>query len=605
MSVSSAAPKSVAFSHNASHFLLDDRPLQIFSGELHYFRVPRLYWRDRLLKARALGLNAICTYMPWNLHEPRPGQFDFEGDGEMLDVAAFVRLAQEIGLYVILRPGPYICAEWDFGGLPAWLLADPACRIRCGDERYLAAVRRYIARVGDELSPLSCTRGGPIIMVQVENEYGSFSNDKAYLRALHQMIRDGGFDDGVLLFTSDGPQDDMLAAGTLPDTLAVANFGSKACENLEKLRQIRPNQPIMCGEYWCGWFDHWGTSRKGSADTATISTDIGWMVENNASFNIYMFHGGTNFGFTAGANHHQKYEPTVTGYDYWALLDEAGRPTAKYHAVREILASREGVTMAEIPVTVETRAIPAERIHLTESAPLFDNLPAPIHDAAIHPMEHYGQFGGGAILYRTHVAGLGGGALRIVEPHDYALVFLDGQKVATLDRRRNQTTVELPDLAAGAPGRLDILVWTLGRVNYGPRMLDRKGITERVELKHLTLSEWEVFLLPMDADHLATLKYDRADGRGPAFHRGTIELREGEIGDTFLDLRRWRAGAAWVNGHALGRFWRTGPQQTLFLPGCWLRPGRNEIVIFDLEAAGRQPLAGLSGPVLNEVPQEG
>ncbi|MBW3543876.1 MAG: beta-galactosidase, partial [Planctomycetes bacterium] len=492
------------FAHDANNFLLNGQPFQVFSGEIHYFRIPRPNWRDRLLQAKALGLNTVCTYMPWNLHEPQPGNFDFEGDGGMLDAPAFVRLAHELGLWVILRPGPYICAEWDFGGLPAWLLADGDCRIRCADSNYLSAVQRYITSVGQQLAPLSCTRGGPIVMVQVENEYGSYSNDKTYLRALRQMICDAGFDHGVLLFTSDGPQSDMLAAGTLPDCLAVANFGSKPAENLEKLRAFRPDQPVMCGEYWCGWFDQWGKRRKGTADPTNVAADVRWMAENNASFNIYMFHGGTSFGFTAGANHSTEYEPTVTGYDYFALLDEAGRPTAKYHAVREVLSSRRSAAAPPPPppphvsaLSPECRPIVAERIRLRESAPLMANLPKPIRDASIHSMEHYGQYGGGGILYRTRVGGLGGGTLKIVEPHDYALVFLDGRKIATMDRRKHENHVELPELpASGAAGVLDILVWALGRVNYGPMMLDRKGITQRVELKHLTLSEWEIFPLP-------------------------------------------------------------------------------------------------------------
>jgi beta-galactosidase len=588
--------------HTSSAITLDGRPTQIFSGELHYFRVPRPYWRDRLLKATALGLNTVCTYMPWNLHEPRPGLFDFAGDrGGMLDVAAFVRLAHELGLWVILRPGPYICAEWDFGGLPGWLLADAECRLRCADEKYLAAVRRYVARVGDELAPLTCGRGGPIIMVQVENEYGSYSNDKIYLRALRQMLIDAGLGDGTLLFTSDGPQSDMLAAGTLEDCLITANFGSKAEENLGKLRAFRPDQPVMCGEFWCGWFDQWGKRRQGSADPTGAAADVRWMVENGASFNIYMFHGGTNFGFTAGANHYEDYAPTVTGYDYWALLDEAGRPTAKYHAVREILASHRDAALPDVAPSPPTVAIPADRFRFTASAPLFTNLPPPIRDAAVHSMEHYGQYLGGAILYRTHVAGLGGGKLNIVEPHDVAIVFLDGVKLATLDRRLKQTSVELPELAPGAEGRLDILVWALGRVNYGPKMLDRKGVTDRVELKHLTLSGWEVFSLPMTNEQLASLRYSATDAAGPAFFKGEFELRETEVGDTFLDLSRWSAGAVWVNGHNLGRFWNVGPQQTLFCPGCWLRAGANEIVVFDLEHAAAQPTQGLEEPILDHV----
>ena len=558
------------------------------------------------MQARALGLNAVCTYMPWNLHEPRPGQFDFTGDGGMLDVAAFVRLAQGVGLHVILRPGPYICAEWDFGGLPGWLLADPGCRVRCADPEYLAAVKRYVDRVGRELSPLTAARGGPIVMVQVENEYGSYANDKTYLRALRQMLIDAGFGE-TLLFTSDGPQSDMLNAGTLDECLAVANFGSKAQEGLSKLKAFRPDQPVMCGEFWCGWFDQWGKPRQGTDDPTAAVADVRWMVENNASFSIYMLHGGTNFGFTSGANVYDgRYSPTVTSYDYRALVSEAGRPTAKYDAVRRILAERQpsGHVLPDVPAPpMPIVAIPPERFRLMESAALLDNLPPPIHDAAVRPMEHYGQFLGGAILYRTRVAGLGGGKLTVVDPHDVAVVYLDGRKVGTLDRRLLQTSVDLPEVAPGAEGRLDILVWALGRVNYGPRMMDRKGITERVELKHLTLTGWEVFPLPMETPSLGKLAYAPGDATGPAFHRGTFEMGDAEIGDTFLDLRAWNLGCAWVNGHNLGRYWRVGPQQTLYCPGCWLKAGRNEIVIFDLDldGGGRRAVAGLDAPILDEV----
>jgi beta-galactosidase len=330
---------SSPLTHNDRDFIRDGGPVQIRSGELHYFRIPRPYWRHRLLMARAMGLNTICIYMPWNLHEPQRGKFDFEGDGGMLDVAGFVRLAGESGLSVIVRPGPYICAEWDFGGLPGWLLEDESLRIRCADETFLDAIRGYIEHVGAQLSPLVAPRG-PIVMVQVENEYGSYSNDRAYLRALRKLLRDGGFDD-ALFFTSDGTDPTMLAAGTLDDCLAVANFGSRAQEHLEKLRAFRPKQPLMCGEFWCGWFDKWGEKRKGSADPAPPAADIQWMIENNASFNLYMLHGGTNFGFTAGANFYEDYSPTVTSYDYWAPIDEAGRPTAKFHALRALLNSKE------------------------------------------------------------------------------------------------------------------------------------------------------------------------------------------------------------------------------------------------------------------------
>jgi beta-galactosidase len=557
---------------------------------MHYFRIPPKSWRDRLLKARAMGLNTVCTYMPWNLHEPRPGQFDFMG---MLDVAAFVRLAQELGLWVILRPGPYICAEWDFGGLPAWLLADDNLRVRCADPSFVVPMTQYIERVSRELSPLTCTRGGPIIMVQVENEYGSYGNDKRYLRLLRGLLDQAWYD--IPLFTSDGPEPDMLAGGTLEECLAVVNFGSNAQKHIGTIRQHRPDQPAMCGEFWCGWFDQWGKRRQGSAYTEAAA-DVRWMAENDASFNLYMFHGGTNFGFTSGANvYDDTYSPTVTSYDYGAPLDEAGRPTPKYWAFREVLAQHQpnGASLPDLPPATKVIAIPD--IRLTESARLFDNLPPPIASATPRAMEHFGQ-SSGAILYRTSIAGLVARTLEIVEPHDYAQVYVDGKLVATLDRRMKQSTVELP------PGgdRLDILVEALGRVNYGPHLIDPKGITRRVVLGQTTLMGWHVYPLPLSGDNLlASLRYAPAADAGPAFHRGTFALSE--TGDTFLDLRAWRKGVVWVNGRNLGRFWRVGPQQTVYCPGCWLSTGRNEIVVFDLEANGRQPLRGLSEPLLDEA----
>jgi len=589
-----AAPPhaSHTFACKDTDFLLDGQPFQIFSGELHYFRIPREYWRDRLLKARAMGLNTICTYVPWNLHEPRPAQFDFSG---ALDAAAFLRLAQELGLWAILRPGPYICAELDFGGLPAWLLADDNLRIRCADPAWLDAVERYLERVSEELAPLTCTRGGPIVMVQFENEYGSYGNDKRYLRTLRGMLDRNWYD--VPLFTSDGPEPDMLAAGTLEECLAVVNFGSKAQQHIETVRAWRPNQPAMCGEFWCGWFDQYGKRRQGSA-SSDAAADVKWMAANDASFNFYMFHGGTNFGFTSGANvYDDVYSPTVTGYDYAAPLDEAGRPTPKYWAFRDVLAAHQPSRVVLPDVPPPTRVIEIPEIALTESAAVFDNLPAPVRAAAPRPMEHFGQ-SGGAILYRTSIAGLRARKLKIVEPHDCAQVYVDGKLVATLDRRLKQPTLELPD---GGGERLDILVDTFGRVNYGPEMIDAKGITRRVVLGQITLMDWQIYPLPMDALQLAALEYAPADVIGPAFHRGTFDLSE--TGDTFLDLRGWRKGVVWVNGHNLGRYWRIGPQQTLYCPGCWLRTGQNEIVVFDLESRGRQPVRGLSEPVLDEVPE--
>lgn len=580
------------FSYDDENFLLDGRPVQLFSGEVHYFRTPPEYWPDRLAKARAMGLNAVCTYMAWNLHEPRPGEWDFSG---ILDVAAFVREAQKQGLLVLLRPGPYICAEWDFGGLPPWLLANPDLRLRCDEPAYLDPATRFIRRVGEELSGLTIPRGGPIAMVQVENEYGSYGNDKDYLNAVKRATLDAGFDD-VPLFTSDGPELRMLRAGMIDGCLATANFGSGAEKNLGLLRSEMPTGPLMNGEFWCGWFDHWGTKRQGSASTESAK-EIEWMASNNASFNIYMFHGGTNFGLTAGANMYEDYTPTVTGYDYWAVLDEAGRPTAKFHAYRDVLAKHlpAGESLPPLPPPVKIIEIP--EFELTESAALFDNLPEPVDAAQPRPMEMYGQ-SGGMILYRTDLRDMGESTLKIVDLHDYARLWLDGQPLGTLDRRLRQNEMAL-DAGYGKAAPLDVLVDVMGRVNYGPKMIDRKGITQRVEFANMTVMNWRVHPLPMDADCLSSLKYGTADQNGPAFHRGTFEISE--VGDTFLDLRAWGKGYVWVNGHHLGRYWNIGPQQTLYVPGPFLKVGANEVVVFDLLGEGRKLLAGLVEPVLDEI----
>lgn len=575
------------FSHNDTDFLINGEPIQILSGELHYARIPREYWHDRLLKAKALGLNTICVYMFWSLHEPRRGEFDFSGN---CDVAAFVKACGELGLHVIVRPGPYVCAELDFGGLPWWLLKDPELRIRCMYPPFAQATRNYLLRVGRELSSLTCTRGGPIIMVQVENEYGSYGHDKAYLRFLQQATRDAGFD--VPLFTSDASDIHSLRAGTLDDCLAVANFGSKAPMHMENLRKFRKTGPLMNGEFWCGWFDVAGKPRNGSEATDCVQ-EIEWMLDNNVSFNIYMLHGGTNFGFTSGANHYEDYDPYVASYDYWAFLDEAGRPTAKYNAARKAIAKHLAAALPDPPPATKIVEIP--RISFSESVALFENLPAPIDTVQPKPMEMFDQ-PHGYILYRTRIDGLGGGALKF-DVRDYAIVYLNGQRIGTVDRRLKQDTIEIPEV--DGPAQLDIFVEALGRVNYGPKMIDRKGIVGAVTLRLLTLMNWQVFTFPMDAAQLGSLKFASTEASAPAVHRDHFELAE--TGDTFLDMRNWTKGTVWVNGHHLGRFWNIGPQQTLYCPGCWLRKGRNEILVLDLESTKRAHVVGLTEPILDEI----
>lgn len=581
------------FTYDTQTFRLDGKPMTIRCGELHFMRIPRPYWRDRLRKARAMGLNAVCAYLFWNAHEPQPGEFVFDGQA---DAAEFVRMAQEEGLWVLLRPGPYVCAEWDLGGLPSWLLRHEDIRLRCMDERYTQAARRYLLRVGQELAGLTVNRGGPILMVQVENEYGAFGNDRRYMQFVRDTIIDAGFDD-VPLFTCDWPDERRLRAGAVEGTLKVANFGSGAANAFQVLRAYQPNAPMMCGEFWCGWFDQWGKARNGS-DALTFIDDLRWMVENGASFSLYMFHGGTSFGHSAGANTYETFAPTVSSYDYWACLDEAGRPTRKFHAVRELLQPLADQPLPELPAPQPMIEIPPFRP--TERAALLEHLPKPIRDVQPRPMEHYGQ-DYGVIVYRTDITGLPPGELIIRDVHDYAHVRLNGRHLATLDRRLKQDRVRLDDIPMDR-AILEIVVDTLGRVNFGPFLADRKGITCHVELTGMTLMDWEVFPFPSDR-MLPTLRYTpvqagSAEPVGPAFYRATVELTE--VGDTFLDMRAWGKGMVWVNGHNLGRFWSIGPQQTLFCPGCWLRSGQNEIVIFDMDAAEPQPIAGLRDPILNE-----
>jgi len=378
-------------------FVLDGKPFQIISGEMHYERIPPEYWHDRLKKARAMGLNTISTYVFWNVHEPKPGVYDFAGQ---YDVAAFIRAAQQEGLYVILRPGPYSCAEWDLGGFPAWLLADRDIVLRSSDPKFMRPAVRWLKRLGEELAPLQITRGGPIIAVQVENEYGSFDKDKEYLAAIRDTLSSAGLGE-AMLYTADGPEE--LPNGTLPNLPAVANFGpGEATQAFKALAAFRPGQPLMAGEYWDGWFDAWGR-KHAATDALQQEKELDWILGQGYSINLYMFHGGTSFGFMNGANFDKSYLPQTTSYDYDAPLDESGRPTKKYFAFREIIAKhRPEVTLPPVPASEPTISIPP--ISLSEVTPLWENLGTPIMSDVPKPMEALGQ-SYGYILYRAHVAG--------------------------------------------------------------------------------------------------------------------------------------------------------------------------------------------------------
>jgi beta-galactosidase len=578
------APASAPVTVSGAHFMRNGKPYQIISGDMHFQRVPRAYWTDRLRKARAMGLNTITTYVFWNLLEPKPGQFDFSGNN---DVAAFVRAAQAEGLDVILRPGPYICGEWDAGGYPAWLFAEPGMRVRSRDPRFLDASDRYLQRLGKALSPLMASRGGPIIATELENEYGSYDNDKDYLEAIREQLQGAGLAGGLLL-TYDGP--DLLANGTLPGVTAVIDFApGEARKSFEQLDRFRAGTPRMAGEYWAGWFDQWG-GRHAKTDAKREAGEIAWMLERGYSVNVYLVHGGTSFGFMNGANYQgnpsDHYAPQTTSYDYDAALDEAGRPTAKYTLFRDAIARATGHAPPPVPSSAPVRTLPS--FTLEESASLWDNLPAPRASDQPLPMEAYGQ-AYGYILYRTRVRGPFRGPLYLGEVRDYAAVYVDRKASGTVDRRLKQVSTEV-ELGPGEH-TLDVLVENTGRVNYGPRMQDgRAGIVDPVMLGRTLLHGWQVYSLPMTApDALRGWTTSRVEG--PAFHRGSLAIDT--PADTFLDTRAFGKGAAWLNGRNLGRIWSIGPQHDLYAPAPWFRRGENTVVVFDLETRDAPTMRGV------------
>lgn len=565
---------------NKKQYLLDGEPFRILSGAIHYFRVVPEYWEDRLLKLKACGFNTVETYIAWNVHEPGEGQYNFEGLG---DVVKFIELAGQLGLHVIVRPSPYICAEWEFGGLPAWLLKDSDMQLRCMDDAYLAKVDRYYDQLIPKLVPLLSTNGGPILAVQVENEYGSFGNDTAYLKYIRDGLINRGVD--VLLFTSDGPTDEMLLGGTIDGVHATVNFGSRVAESVGKFREYRPNEPLMVMEYWLGWFDHWMEPHhvREAADVAGVLDE---MLEADGSVNLYMFHGGTNFGFYNGANHINTYEPTVTSYDYDALLTEWGDITEKYEAVRSVLGKHGIEPGCPLPAPIPKYSY--GKVELTDSGTLFsqlDQLSTPVEQTSLQPMEKYDQ-AYGFILYSTWVKGPRvKQQLHIQDVRDRAQIFVDGKFLGVVERW-NPQSLEISIPKEGA--RLDIFVENMGRVNYGPLLRDSKGITQGVRLDNQYQSNWTIRTFPLVPESLSSVQYEKnvtynKQANEPIFHKGFFEVEK--IGDTFLRFDGWGKGVAWVNGFNLGRYWDIGPQRALYVPGPLLRKGRNEIVLFELHGS--------------------
>ena len=568
-------------------FLLDGKPIQLISGELHYARIPPEYWRQRIKMARAMGLNTITIYCFWNIHEPEPGQWNFKGFG---DVVQFCKIAKEQGLLVIVRPGPYVCAEWDFGGYPGWLLRKATLKVRSEDPDYTKAADSYIHHLAEQLAPLQITHGGPIIMVQLENEYGSYGKDKVYLAHLRDTLK-ASFD--VPLFTADAGGG-MMANGSLEGVLPGLNGGSGE-DVFKQIKKYRATGPFLVPEFYPGWLDHWG-ERHSTNGTAGVVKSFSWLLDHNISVNLYMFHGGTNWGGMSGANFSSHYQPEPTSYDYDAPLDEAGRTTPKYFALRKAIAEHLGGDQSIPPVPANSPVIAIPAIALTESVSLFDSLPKPVESEKPMTMEELNQ-NFGYVLYRTQVKGPQAADLSIKGLADYGQIFVNGEQVATLDRRLKQSSASIN--LHKDDNQLDILVENDGRINYGRQLVDnRKGITGDVTLGDEKLTGWQSFSMPLpDAEKL---KFTSGSTKPPALLHGTFALNT--VGDTFLDMRGWTKGWVWVNGHNLGRYWFIGPQQTLYLPGCWLNVGTNSIVVLEQEKLPEKlSVAGLTDPILDQL----
>lgn len=593
------------FTAGKGAFMLDGTPFLVKAAELHYPRIPKEYWEQRIQLCKALGMNTICLYVFWNVHESQPDRFDFNNQN---DLRAFVQLCHSNDMKVILRPGPYVCAEWEMGGLPWWLLKKKDIALRENDPYFLQRVDRFIDRVAQEVADLTIDHGGPIIMVQVENEYGSYGVDKEYVANIRDTLR-RHFGNDVTLFQCDWSSN-FLDNG-LEDLIWTMNFGTGANidQQFEALKKMRPDSPLMCSEFWSGWFDKWGANHETRPDDDMIA-GIEEMLSKGISFSLYMTHGGTNWGHWAGANS-PGFAPDVTSYDYDAPISESGQPTSKYWKLRNTLAQyADGNKLPPLPELIKPMTI--DKFDFTEVAPLWQNLPLPVTDTDIRTMEEYNQ-GFGTIIYRTTLPELPTPSLlTITEPHDYARVFLNGKYIGSLDRRNGEKCLTLPASAKGA--QLDILVEALGRINFGRAIKDYKGITHSVTItieednrkRVEELKDYQVYNIHDLYDTYAAMQFlpirevSATDGRLPmGAYRATFTLDR--TSDTFLNLETWGKGLVYVNGHPLGRFWEIGPQQTLYLPGCWLKQGDNEIIVFDIIGPDKARSEGFEHPVLDKL----
>ncbi|WP_206995293.1 glycoside hydrolase family 35 protein [Trinickia mobilis] len=605
-----SGPRIFSFAQHENHFLLDGKPFQIRSGELHPARIPAEYWRHRIQMAKAMGMNTIALYVMWNYHETSPGVFDFQSENR--DVEAFLRLCQSEGMWALLRPGPYVCAEWDLGGIPSYLLRDPAIRLRTdsiSDPNYMSAVSRYVDELIPRVKPLMACNGGPILMIQIENEFGSYGCNPAYLEEIRQLWLQGGIDGPF--YTEDGiVQLEQNRSTVTGGAIALSN-GNAA--QIAAVRQAFPGVPAMAGEVYPGWLTHWGDAAL-QGTGVDISGTLDALMQQNLSFNLYVVHGGTSFGFHAGANvdpDSGEYQPDITSYDYAAPISEQGVATSKYMQYREIVARYLPAPLPDVPEPIATIARSGKEALMPERyASVWDNLPAALPAAQTvdaQPFETYGQ-AFGFVLYRKKLHDCRGGVLDLNDVHDYATVFVGEQYVGGVSRAlmpagcaqplnvMHDARLVLPFTPPSRDGavNLDVFVEGMGRVNYGHAMIDRKGILGPVALLDAAgaserLAAWEVFLLPMSSGYIADLRAVCSNPRKAGlFFRATVSLDT--AGDTYLDMSNWTKGMVWVNGHNLGRYWNIGPQLRLYCPAPWLQQGENVVTIFDLHQIEAKPV---------------
>jgi beta-galactosidase len=588
-----------SFVVEGDHFALNGRPFQVIAGEMHYARIPREYWTHRIQMAKAMGLNTIATYVFWNVHEPRPGEYEFGGN---YDVAGFIRAVQAEGLNVLLRAGPYSCAEWEFGGFPAWLLKDPKMKtaLRTTDAAFIVPAERWLKRLAQETAPLLIANGGPIIAVQIENEYGNFSNDPKYMQGMLRIFQSTGWKDS-LLYTVDPSK--ALANGCLDGILAGVNFGTGNAEHgLAALAALRPAQPLFATEYWPGWFDLWGHPHETRPVVPQLK-DIEYVLNNKGSINIYMFHGGTSFGMMAGASASTgNYRGNVTSYDYDAPLDEAGHTTAKFFAYRDLILKYSGGKALPVPETA--KVVEIHEFEMRVQGTFQDYRPAVKSELPL-TMEQMDQ-SFGYINYRTTLSDdVHDGVLAIDPVHDYVQVYIQDDNrardlstavmpvlIATLDRHYGQTTVKL-DAKKGAV--LEILVENTGRLNSTKAMRDEWKGVRSVMLNGVPLTDWEISSAPMDRVPEYWMNgLDALPETRPHTLTGSFKLAT--TGDAFLDVSELGKGLLWINGRLLGRFWNIGPQQTLYVPAPWLKVGKNDVVAFDMLPAKGAPKLERNAP---------